>query len=253
MSILSIPDPFIVCSKCKVNGIARGAVSDFTKPLPGGWTGSDMRMLVCPSCNGHTIPAGFMLRGDGTLVPESKVKPLDKLRDDLVQKRFAKAEEVSELARRVRDETLSEVEAFVQLSVEQYGAKYDGRSVTITSFDGLRQIQVERRALMHFNEQLAAAQSLIGECIDDWAEGSSVEIRALVDLAFRPNKAGQVSVQNVMRLRQLEVKDERWQRAMQALLDAIQSDNSVQYVRFYSRPTARDKFALVNFHPGGAR
>ena len=148
-----------------------------------------------------TQPNNLRKNALGHFVPESLIAPLDLLRDDLVTRLCNEAheEKLRLLARKAS--IAQEIEAFMDLSAAEYGVQYGGTkgNVTLTSFDG--RFQVVRAIGEHrkFDERLQTAKTLIDGCIGRWSEGSSNEIRALVDHAFRVNKGGHVDVNQVGR------------------------------------------------------
>jgi phosphotransferase system HPr-like phosphotransfer protein len=140
-----------------------------------------------------------------------------------------------------------EIEAFMDLSAAEYGVQYGGTkgNVTLTSFDG--RFQVVRAIGEHrkFDERLQTAKTLIDACIGRWSEGSSNEIRALVDHAFRVNKGGHVDVNQVLSLRKLEIQDVEWKEAMKAIADAITVVGKAEYIRFYEKTDTGAYKAIV--------
>ena len=60
---------------------------------------------------------------------------------------------------------MNDVQAFVELSAEQYGAKLGGikGNVTLTSYDGKYKIQRAIAEYLHFDERLQVAKELIDD------------------------------------------------------------------------------------------
>ncbi len=173
----------------------------------------------------------------GHLVPESLIKPIDLLRDEVVLKQVAKAKELQLQMQATKVQMQQEIADYLDLSASEYGVNYGGAkgNVTLTSFDG--QFKVERAIGEHriFDERIQAAKAQIDACIERWAEGSSAEIRALVDHAFRVNKQGRIDVNQVLSLRQLKIDDPEWLEAMDAIADAITTVAKTEYIRLYQR------------------
>lgn len=173
----------------------------------------------------------------GHFVPESLIAPLDLLRDDLVTRLCNEAheEKLRLLARKAS--IAQEIEAFMDLSAAEYGVQYGGTkgNVTLTSFDGRYQVVRAIGEHRKFDERLQTAKTLIDACIGRWSEGSSNEIRALVDHAFRVNKGGHVDVNQVLSLRKLDIQDVEWKEAMKAIADAITVVGKAEYIRFYEK------------------
>ena len=183
----------------------------------------------------------------GHLVPESLIKPIDLLRDEVVLKQVAKAKELQLQMQATKVQMQQEIADYLDLSASEYGVSYGGAkgNVTLTSFDG--QFKVERAIGEHriFDERIQAAKAQIDACIARWAEGSSVEIRALVDYAFRVNKQGRIDVNQVLSLRQLKIDDQEWREAMDAIADAITTVAKTEYIRLYERQSS-GKYVAVS-------
>ena len=179
----------------------------------------------------------FRRNAKGHLVPVEQIKDIDRLRDDLVQEVIGKVTKLQEEMRRVKAEISTEVEAFLELSAREYDTNYGGKkgNVTLSSFDG--QYRIVRAVADHlaFDERLQVAKELIDQCIHEWTAGSSSEVQALVEHAFQTDSAGKISTARVLSLRSLNIQNEKWQQAMQAIMDSIQVTGSKSYLRFYER------------------
>ncbi|MBX9868183.1 MAG: DUF3164 family protein [Burkholderiaceae bacterium] len=192
----------------------------------------------------QTIPDGYMQDAQGRLVPESLVKPIDKARDQLVQELINKAVAVKSTLVDFKKATFADIVAFVDLSLEQYDTKLGGKkgNVTLFSFDGKYKVQFAVSENIQFDERLQAAKSLIDECITEWSQGSSPEIQVLVQDAFKTDSEGNLNHGRILGLRRLDITDERWKRAMQAIGESVQVVGSKQYVRFYQRRNETDQY-----------
>lgn len=91
---------------------------------------------------------------------------------------------------------------------------------------------------MVFDERLQVAKQLIDECLTDWTKDSNDNIKALINQAFQVDKEGKVSTSRVLALRSLDINDAKWDRAMDAISDAIQVTDTKEYIRFYERDDA---------------
>lgn len=181
----------------------------------------------------------YMQDAKGRLVPVGLVKDSDALEDQLVRKILGYADDLNSRIARFKGHCFDDIGAFLDILSERYGAKpkEGGRgNMTFTSYDGCAKVQVAITDTLAFGPELQIAKALIDECIAEWAEGSRDEIRALVDHAFRPDKQGQVSREAIFSLRKIQISDERWQRAIQAINDSIRIQGSKVYLRFYRRP-----------------
>lgn len=183
------------------------------------------------------IPAGYMQDAKGNLVPENNVKPIDRARNDLVLDLVGRAMVMRAALKAFKTAAFEDIDAFVELSAEQYGVSLGGKkgNLTLLSFDGRYKIQRQVSENISFDERLAIAKELIDKCITKWAEGVNDHIRTLVEHAFRTNKQGQVSTGAILGLRRLSIDDADWKKAMEAIADSIQQNNTSIYVRFYER------------------
>ena len=107
--------------------------------------------------------------------------------------------------------------------------------MTLASFDG--EFQIKRAVSDHiaFDERLQVAKELIDNCIHRWTAGSRSEVQALVEHAFQTDKEGKINTGRILALRSLNIQDDEWQKAMQAIMDSIQITGSKSYLRFYQR------------------
>lgn len=185
----------------------------------------------------QTIPAGYWQDAKGCLIPDSMVKPIDKARDTLVHELVGKARGVSDVLAKFKGEAFGDIAAFLDLSAEQYKAQLGGKkgNLTLYSFDGKYKVQRAIQDRIAFDERLQAARVLIDECLADWTENASPELQAIVNQAFDADKEGQINTGRVLSLRRLDIKDERWQRAMTAIGEAVQVVGSKSYIRVYER------------------
>lgn len=194
-----------------------------------------------------TPPSGYMQDAQGRLVPDGMVKDIDKLRDQTVQAIVAAARLVNESLRVFKVGAFADIAAFVETSAEQYDVKLGGDkgNVTLYSFDGRYKVIRQVQENLKFDERLKAAKALIDECITAWSAGSRDEIKVLVNDAFKVDKEGDVNTNRVLGLRRLNIADEKWQRAMQAIGDSVSVVGSRSYVRVYERVGDTDQYRAI--------
>lgn len=185
----------------------------------------------------HAIPAGYWRNAQGALIPVEMVKPIDRARNDLVHELVQQANELSQLMAKFKTSVFADIAAFVDLSLEQYDTNVGGKkgNLTLHSFDGRYKVQRAIQEHLQFDERLQAARALIDECLADWTAGAAPELKAIVANAFNTDKAGNISTSRVLGLRRLDIKDERWLKAMTAIGEAVQVVGSKAYIRVYER------------------
>lgn len=190
---------------------------------------------------------GYWEDAAGALIPEAKVKPLDKARHRAVTTMVDQALQMSEVLGKFKAAALAEIEGFVAQSAAEYGAKLGGKkgNVTLTSFDGRYKVVRAIQDTLVFDERLQVAKALIDECVQGWAKGANKNIQALVNHAFQVDKEGKISTARVLGLRSLEITDPKWTQAMAAIADSMRIASSKAHLRFYRRNDATGEYLAI--------
>ncbi|AYC19846.1 hypothetical protein DZA65_02968 [Dickeya dianthicola] len=194
-----------------------------------------------------TAPEGYWVDAKGVLTPEHLIKPIDVARDELVAELVGRALAVNAALAEFKMTGFADIAAFVALSGGEYGVNLGGKkgNVTLYSYDGRYKIQRAMQDRIAFDERLQAAKALIDECLSDWVEGARPEIHAIINRAFQTEKEGEVNTGAVLALRRLDISDERWQRAMDAIGEAVQVVGSRSYIRVYERIGDSDQYRPI--------
>lgn len=183
------------------------------------------------------IPDGFMEDGQGRLVRVENIRPIDLARDELVKEIYDRARLITSHLAIFKKTTMGDIAAFIDLSAERYGVDLGGKkgNVTLWTYDRRLKIQLAVAESLVFDEGLQAAKALIDECINDWSSDSRPEIRTLINDAFQPDQEAKINTRRVLGLRRLDIKDEKWRRAMDAISDSVAVAGSKSYIRIYER------------------
>lgn len=194
------------------------------------------------------VPDGYWVDARGVLTPVDLVKEVEQDRDQLVGEIIERAKKLNAALLEFKNSAFADIQAFVSLSAEKYGASIGGKkgNVTLCSYDGRYKIQQAHQERLAFDERLQAAKGLIDDCLTEWTKGARSEVRALIDEAFQVDKQGEVSTQRILRLRRLDIEDERWQQAMLAIDDAVQVVCSKRYIRIYERAGDSDQYVPLS-------
>jgi hypothetical protein len=178
-----------------------------------------------------------MTNDKGHLVPVHLVKPEHKLENDLVLALYEQASIQHTRLSRLKEAATDDITAFLDLLSEKYGVSKGGKkgNITLLSYDGLTKVQVAVAENIAFGPELQIAKTLIDACIKDSSEGVNDTILALVNHAFAVDKEGRVNRANILGLRRLDIQDEKWKQAMQAIADSMRITSTKQYIRFYHR------------------
>ncbi|WP_051361151.1 DUF3164 family protein [Desulfuromonas sp. TF] len=197
----------------------------------------------------NTAPEGYMINGQGHLVPISQVRPIDIQRDSLVKELFAQAEKLEEHIHDFKDRITGDIAAFVELSFEQHGVKRGGKkgNITLTTYAQDLRIRLDISEEIRFTEQLLAARELIDECLHDWTDGAKDQLKALINHVFEVDKEGNISATKVLGLRRYNIDDERWLRAMRIIGESIQIAGTKPRLTF-ARRDERGEWKTINLN-----
>ncbi|OOF50295.1 sulfate transporter [Rodentibacter genomosp. 1] len=189
----------------------------------------------------------------GNLTPDELVKEIDKERDALVQEWIEKGKKVSQAIGEFKGGVFDDIQAFIELSAEKYQAKVGGKkgNITLFSYDGKYKIQRAINDHLQFDERIQAAKVLIDECLSEWSEGSRPELKALIERAFNVDKEGNLNTSRILGLRRVDIQDERWQNAMQAISESVQVVSSKAYVRLYERVGESEQYVPIALDVAG--
>lgn len=198
-------------------------------------------------------PDKYWVDAKGVLTPEHLIKPIDKARDQLVGELIERALVVNKALSDFKLAGFADIAAFVDLSSNEYGVSVGGKkgNVTLYSYDGRYKIQRAMQDRIAFDERLQAAKALIDACLAEWTEGARPEIHAIINRAFQTDKEGEINTGAVLALRRLEIDDTRWQRAMEAIGEAVQVVGSKSYIRVYERIGDSDQYKPISLDIAG--
>ena len=201
--------------------------------------------------NNNFDESKFMKNAQGAFIPIENVKPVDKLRDDLVKNLMSKTKEVQKIIEDHRNICWEDIKAFLEISASEHGVKYGGEkgNITLLSYDGKYKMLIANQDYISFNEKLQVAKELIDDCIKKWSNGADRNLLALVNDAFKVDKQGKISTDKILGLRRLEINDPTWQEAMKAITDSITIEDSRRYIRFYERRDKDGKYEHISLSP----
>ncbi|MDR5777768.1 MULTISPECIES: DUF3164 family protein, partial [unclassified Caballeronia] len=113
--------------------------------------------------NSQPVMPGFVLDARGRYVPESMVKPVDRLRDQTVMALIDSAKQHQKQLLAFKERAFADVAAFVEASSEQYGVRMRAikGNISLVTFDGRYKVVRQIAEHIQFGEQLQAAKELI--------------------------------------------------------------------------------------------
>ncbi len=112
-------------------------------------------------------PKGYMKKANGDLVADTKVKPIDKIRQQVVTSMCEEAKKLATQMVGYKLTSMAALEEFIDRSLSDYDVKHGGKkgNVTLVSFDGRYKVVRQMAEHIVFDERLQAAKLLIDECI----------------------------------------------------------------------------------------
>ena len=167
---------------------------------------------------------------------------------DLVETLIEEAEGLQGLLSLFKAKCFEDIATFRAELAATYGARLGGArgGLTIKNFGDTLRVTISEADSLTFGPELESAKSLIDECLRDWTEGGSENLRAVVNDAFHVGENKKVRMDRILGLRRLWITDDdRWDRAMLAISDAVRTERSKLYIRFYRREKAEDQFRLI--------
>jgi hypothetical protein len=192
----------------------------------------------------------YVRKARDELMPVSAIKPEHMMEDQLVRKLAARSVAINAELAAFRRDIFDDIAAFRQLLLEKYEVKRGGKkgNLTLTTVCGQVALEIQVAETLAFGPELEVAKALIDGCIRRWSEGSNDNIRALIDQAFQVDKQGKLNTDRILGLRGLKMSDEtgEWEKAMEAIADAVRVTSSKEHARFYIRKSddGRQRIAL---------
>ncbi len=180
----------------------------------------------------------YMRDAKGALMPIEGVKAMDLLIDETARKIAGYAETLAGQVARFKAHSLDDVAGLKALIAQEYGLTIGGKrkgNLSIMSYDGLTKVSLKIADLVVYGPELQAAKELVDQCLLDWAQGSSPQLRAVVMRAFNVDAEGRVNRADLAYLLRMENEDPRWQEAMRAIRDAERPVGTKEYLQVHVR------------------
>ncbi len=172
----------------------------------------------------------------GKLVAESTVKPLDALRDQMVEIIFSRIKDLEELMKSTKKACFDDIFAYLQTGAEIYGVdlKSEKGNYTFTSFDGSKKIKIYYSNTMEIAPEIKLAKSLIDDYLNSELSTSSAGIKAIVSGAFQLNQ-NRYDAKRLLDLKTYNIKDPRWEKAMEIINDSVTTTLTCRCISFQEK------------------
>lgn len=189
----------------------------------------------------------YLTDAKGRLIPKSMVKPQDQLRDQTVKIIVDRFKSSQDILKECKIKSMSDISELEDIVAEKYGAKLGGKkgNLTLYSFDGKFKVIRSFADRIIFNEAAKSAEALFKECVREWGHGADPKLVSLVSYAFETDKQGNLSASKIYGLLRLNIEDEKWKQAKQAIIDSMNVAYSKGYIRAYERIGDTDVYKAI--------
>ena len=180
---------------------------------------------------------GWFMNKQGEYVHPDMV-PVDKqLEDELVVKLVSEATNVKQTIKEFKESAFEQCYSFNDLLRQKYDMSRivsKSGSVTLKSFDGVSEVQIQIAKLITFDQKLTLAKEKIDEYLAEKTEHADAEIRTLITRSFDV-KNGKVDVKQILSLKSYPITHKKWLEAMAMIDDATEIAGTKSYIRFKQR------------------
>lgn len=193
---------------------------------------------------------GRWLNGKGEWVHPELIRADEQLKDGLVESIIkdvlVKHHELIALKQKINND----IESYLDLLLEKYGL--DARSstkkgnFTFEDYAKTLKIQIQMAEKINFNEKLNIAKAKIDEYLNDIVKDSSEDIKVLINKAFEVDKKGNLDSKKILSLRSYDIKDPRWQEAMEIIAESVTIVGVKPYIRFYRRNSVSESYENIS-------
>lgn len=196
-------------------------------------------------------PDRVLHRWDGYERQASRMKARELLVSDMAEAMVSEAVETQAMLRAAKERWFADVDAFIQLVLEEYGVRLSGArgGNTFENHDFTRKVQISVADQKSVNQAIIPAQALVNEILDELTDQSVPDMRKIVNSAFSRHPAsGRISIERILALKNWDLDHPRWPSAKEALSDAVETIGSRMYLRFYRRETSREPWQQVELN-----
>ncbi|MHA1585658.1 MAG: DUF3164 family protein [Promethearchaeota archaeon] len=185
----------------------------------------------------------------GNTVPQRYVKPIDQKRDRVVEAIVNKALRLQKNMEQMKADIQQKLDKYVKFLEKETDVVRTGKgNMTLTNFSGDHQVEFAINDIIEFDEQLQMAKELIDRCLVKWTKEGNKNIQAVITQAFNVDKKGQINKIAILKLRNLNIKDAEWKRAMDLISESIKISGSREYLNIRTRKDNKSRYKTVNLN-----
>lgn len=191
---------------------------------------------------------GAWIDPSGTPIPLKYVKPVNRKRDQMVERIHKEAKKLEAALQKFRDNTDREVTAYLEWASSNAGVELNkGGNYTFTNFSGNRRVEIGIGKTLEFDEQINAAKMWIDVCLTKWSEDVDERVKILIANAFKVGTKGQLSTADLLNLFNVNIKDPEWEKAMDLLRASITIAVRKAYLKVQTRES-KETWITINMN-----
>lgn len=190
-----------------------------------------------------------LLNSRGNEVDIRLVRPEHLRKHLLVEKGFDKIERLAEKMAKVKLKIIADVISYLEWQAKHNKVENpEWEDVTLSNYSGTKQILIKNNTQEEFDEHLQLARKKIDECLDEWTADANINVKAIIDRAFKVGKKGFIDKNNIKGLFQLNIEHPKWTEAMELIRKSITETGKKEYVMFRSREHSKAEFKALNLN-----
>lgn len=174
---------------------------------------------------------GNWIDNKGRAVPKEYIKPMDRLRDAMVESIHKRALKLESDLLAAKLMFISDVDEYLEAKAKDGKVKEGWKgNITLDSFDGTKRVERSIDDVIGFSEQLQMVKTLVDEWISERLKGVDESLAKVISQAFSVDKKGRVNTAMILKLLNLDIDDAKWRKAMKLLRESIQVTATRQYL-----------------------
>ena len=196
---------------------------------------------------------GRWIDGAGNHVPMKYIDPVDKKRDQLVEKEIRACLLMQQRLAAFKAGVLADITKYLDWLADRSGDKAfsPGGNYQLTNFSGNRRVQIKVNKVIEFDERLQLAKQKIDDCLERWSEGANDNLKVVVFEAFKVDSKGNVDVKRIIGLRKLKFRDKVWIAAMDLITESITITGTRSYLLFMRKENKDAEWETIRLDLAG--
>lgn len=192
---------------------------------------------------------GAWVDARGKAVPSKYVSVIDRKRDALVERNIKRLQALRDRMAAVKAQVDEDIDKYMDFVAKETDVKPSGKgNLILTGFSGDKQLEVAMSDVLEFDERLNFAKGAIDGCLRRWGENANQNLQVIIEHAFQMDKKGRLDKHAILKLRQINIRDKEWKKAMALLADALKVTGTRRYLNARVRTNPDDRFRTIGLN-----